>query len=88
MTWWCSHDVARSLADFPELEYTLGLLTNDREVKPAGTAVARAVAELRDRGYAPRPRTTALVVDVGDSLTAPGGPAAPPAARCSRPGRR
>ncbi|MFD8075667.1 glycosyl hydrolase [Streptomyces sp. NPDC059718] len=71
VTWWCSHDVARSLADFPELEYTLGLLTNDREVKPAGTAVARAVAELRDRGYAPRPRTTALVIDVGDALTAP-----------------
>lgn len=71
VTWWCSHDVDRSLADFPELEYTLGLLTNDREVKPTGAAVARAVAELRERGYAPRPRTTALAVDAGDSLTAP-----------------
>lgn len=34
VTWWCSHDVSRSLADFPELEYSLGLLTNDRQVKP------------------------------------------------------
>ncbi len=35
MTWWCSHDVARSLADFPELEYDLGLFTNDGRRKPA-----------------------------------------------------
>ncbi|KJY28650.1 hypothetical protein VR44_24895, partial [Streptomyces katrae] len=26
VTWWCSHDVSRELADFPELEYGLGLL--------------------------------------------------------------
>jgi len=32
-TWWCSHDVDRSLADFPELEYSLGLLTNDGRAK-------------------------------------------------------
>lgn len=33
VTWWCSHDVSRGLADFPELEYTLGLLSNDRQPK-------------------------------------------------------
>ena len=36
VTWWCSHDVSRSLADFPELEYDLGLFTNDGRLKPAG----------------------------------------------------
>ncbi|MEV7866190.1 glycosyl hydrolase [Streptomyces sp. NPDC088124] len=67
VTWWCSHDVSRSLADFPELEYGLGLLTNDRKVKPAGEALARTVAEWRERAYAPAPRTLALAVDTGDT---------------------
>lgn len=70
VTWWCSHDVSRSLADFPELEYSLGLLTNDRQVKPAGHAIARIVEEWRGREYCPAPRTTALVVDTGEEETA------------------
>ncbi|MFE7569855.1 glycosyl hydrolase [Streptomyces sp. NPDC057539] len=70
VTWWCSHDVSRSLADFPELEYSLGLLTNDRQVKPAGESIARIVEEWRGRTYRPAPRTTALVVDIGDDETA------------------
>ncbi len=78
VTWWCSHDVDRSLADFPELEYSLGLLTNDRQVKPAGRALARAVAEARDRWRPPHARHTALVLDLPDdapkrSTCAPGG---------------
>ncbi|MFJ8667528.1 glycosyl hydrolase [Streptomyces sp. NPDC093600] len=78
VTWWCSHDVDRSLADFPELEYSLGLLTTGREVKPAGRELARVVAELRTREPRPRPRTTALVLDLPDEATgrsvcAPGG---------------
>ncbi|MEU9996264.1 glycosyl hydrolase [Streptomyces sp. NPDC050848] len=79
ITWWCSHDVDRSLADFPELEYSLGLLTSSREVKPAGRALADAVAEVRARAHhRPRPRTTALVLDLPDeapkrSTCAPGG---------------
>lgn len=71
VTWWCSHDVSRSLADFPELEYSLGLLTNDRQVKPAGEAIAGIVADRRGAEYRPAPRTTALVVDTGDDDTAP-----------------
>ncbi|MFD6529408.1 glycosyl hydrolase [Streptomyces sp. NPDC060184] len=71
VTWWCSHDVSRSLADFPELEYGLGLLTNDRQVKPAGHAIARIVREQRAAAHRPAPRTTALVVDAGDEETAP-----------------
>lgn len=73
VTWWCSHDVARDLADFPELEYSLGLLTNDRRTKPAGETLARIVEE--QRPYAPAVRTTALVVDTspGRSVCAPGG---------------
>ncbi|WP_431046636.1 glycoside hydrolase 5 family protein [Streptomyces sp. P1-3] len=75
VTWWCSHDVDRALADFPELEYGLGLLTNDRRVKPAGEAIAAVVRACRDRPPRPEPRTTALVVDpgAGRAVCAPGG---------------
>ncbi|OIH98983.1 MULTISPECIES: cellulase family glycosylhydrolase [unclassified Curtobacterium] len=61
VTWWCSHDVSRSLADFPELEYDLGLFTNDGRLKPAGEAFA-ALARAGDTGTA-APPSTALVLD-------------------------
>jgi hypothetical protein len=76
VTWWCSHDVSRSLADFPELEYSLGLLTNDRQVKPAGETIRRVVAEWRDRPYQPPVRSTALVVDAPASWDGDAGAAA------------
>lgn len=78
VTWWCSHDVARSLADFPELEYSLGLLTNDGRPKPAGLEIAAIVEESRRSWTPPPPRTTALVLDLPEhvgkrSTCAPGG---------------
>ncbi|MFC5910557.1 glycoside hydrolase 5 family protein [Streptacidiphilus monticola] len=79
ITWWCSHDVDRSLADFPELEYSLGLLTNDRQVKPAGRSIARIIQAVRADGHRPpRPRATGLVVDASQESfkraeLAPGG---------------
>ncbi|GAA3387986.1 glycosyl hydrolase [Streptomyces roseoviridis] len=79
ITWWCSHDVDRSLADFPQLEYGLGLLTNDRRVKPAGRALAAAVAEARASADPPATRSTALVVDLPDD--------APERAACGPGGR-
>ncbi|MEV6668888.1 glycosyl hydrolase [Streptomyces sp. NPDC051162] len=71
ITWWCSHDVDRALADFPELEYGLGLLTNDRRVKPAGETVARLAREYRAAGPTAPPRSTALAVEAGDVAGAP-----------------
>ncbi|MEU8920477.1 glycosyl hydrolase [Kitasatospora sp. NPDC048545] len=71
VTWWCSHDVDRSLADFPELEYSLGLLTTDRRVKPAGARLAEAAAEARRSWQPPKPRSTAVVVATGDETTSP-----------------
>jgi hypothetical protein len=61
ITWWCSHDVNRSLADFPELEYTLGLLTNDRGRKPLAEVYESFAAGPRDQPGIPR--QTALVLD-------------------------
>ncbi|MET7972406.1 glycosyl hydrolase [Streptomyces mirabilis] len=74
ITWWCSHDVSRDLADFPELEYGLGLLTNDRRPKDSARALARAA---REHHHTTAPRTTALIVPADPavrSLCAPGGP--------------
>jgi hypothetical protein len=76
VTWWCSHDVDRSLADYPELEYTLGLFDSAGRPKPIAEALARTVAELRARSAALRPRTTALVLDCTPatrSVSGPGG---------------
>ncbi|MFI5683503.1 glycosyl hydrolase [Streptomyces sp. NPDC051636] len=73
ITWWCSHDVSRGLADFPEHEYGLGLFTNDRRPKDAALALARAA---RERPAAPSPRSTALVVPADPAVRsrcAPGG---------------
>ncbi|UGY93984.1 glycoside hydrolase 5 family protein [Streptomyces gobiensis] len=71
ITWWCSHDVSRSLADFPELEYDLGLLTTERAPKPLGKAIAELTTALRASPPAPVRRTTALLLDPGDPETAP-----------------
>lgn len=71
VTWWCSHDVDRALADFPELEYGLGLLTNDRVVKPVGEVLGRYARE-RHRHPVAGARRTALVLDAGEPEDAPG----------------
>jgi hypothetical protein len=76
VTWWCSHDVDRALADYPELEYTLGLVNPAGAVKPIGYAVADTVRQLRARPPVPAPRTTALVLDcdhANRSVSGPGG---------------
>ncbi|MFJ7903059.1 glycosyl hydrolase [Streptomyces sp. NPDC096198] len=88
VTWWCSHDVSRDLADFPELEYGLGLLTNDRRPKPAADTLSRIVRE-RPPGP-PAPRTTALAVDTtpGRSVCAPGGAVFEAFARLTAQGAR
>jgi hypothetical protein len=71
ITWWCSRDVDRRLADFPELEYSLGLLTNDRKSKPLGGRVAELAARWAGRAAPVANLTTVLVVDAGDELAAP-----------------
>ncbi|MCD9873057.1 glycoside hydrolase 5 family protein [Streptomyces guryensis] len=76
VTWWCSHDVDRSLADYPELEYTLGLFDSTGRPKPIATALADAITELRAKPVSPEQRATALVLDCTPgtrSVSGPGG---------------
>ncbi|RMB80769.1 glycosyl hydrolase [Streptomyces shenzhenensis] len=63
VTWWCSHDVERRLGDFPDLEYSLGLIDADGRVKPLGRRFGEVCAELRSRPR-PSPRREAVVVPV------------------------
>ncbi|MET9522120.1 glycoside hydrolase 5 family protein [Streptomyces coeruleorubidus] len=74
VTWWCSHDVDRSLADYPELEYTLGLFDARGVAKPIATALAETVAEVRAGHHPARPRETALVLDCTPSTRSVSGP--------------
>lgn len=76
VTWWCSHDVDRSLADYPELEYTLGLFDSSGRAKPIAAALADTIAGLRAEPPSPEPRATALVLDCAPgtrSVSGPGG---------------
>ena len=79
VTWWCSHDVSRSLADFPELEYSLGLIDQSGAAKPIGRRFAEIIPELRERRDVPV-RGLGIVVEVDAADTpvsrgalAPGG---------------
>ncbi|WDV55215.1 cellulase family glycosylhydrolase [Streptomyces coeruleorubidus] len=74
VTWWCSHDVDRSLADYPELEYTLGLFDARGNAKPIATALAETVAEVRAGHHPAHPRDTALVLDCTPSTRSVSGP--------------
>ncbi len=65
ITWWCSHDVSRSLADYPELEYSLGLIDNDGAAKPIGRRFAEILPELRERRPVPS-RSLGIVIEVDD----------------------
>ncbi|UFU03586.1 glycosyl hydrolase [Ruania suaedae] len=64
ITWWCSHDVSRTLGDYKDLEYSLGLLDTGNAVTPVGRAFADAVAAARAEPATPARRTHAVVVEV------------------------
>jgi endo-1,4-beta-mannosidase len=60
VTWWSSHDIDRSLLDFPDREYDLGLFTVDHQRKPAAQALAEVIAEVRTNGVPSAPAATKL----------------------------
>ncbi|TWD73242.1 cellulase (glycosyl hydrolase family 5) [Kribbella amoyensis] len=53
VTWWSSHDIDRRLLDFPDREYDLGLFTVDHQRKPAASALAEVIADVRANGVQP-----------------------------------
>lgn len=67
VTWWCSHDVGRGLADFPELEYSLGLIDQQHTVKAIGRRFAEVAAGLRESRPAVATRSTGIVIEVDEA---------------------
>jgi hypothetical protein len=62
ITWWDSHDLNPKLSGYVNLEYDLGLFTNDRKLKPIGTTVKRLVGEFDKHPPAPLRRSSAIVL--------------------------
>ncbi|WP_210592427.1 cellulase family glycosylhydrolase [Streptomyces sp. GESEQ-35] len=77
VTWWSSHDVDRALADYPELEYTLGLFDASGRPKPIARALADTVAELRAEPPSAPPREAALLLECTPSTRSVSGPGGP-----------
>ncbi|MDU1122795.1 MAG: glycosyl hydrolase, partial [Dermabacter sp.] len=65
ITWWCSHDVSRTLADFPDLEYSLGLIDSEGAVKPAGERLRDLIALEKAGELATTPTSTQSVIVEG-----------------------
>ncbi|NKZ05347.1 cellulase family glycosylhydrolase [Actinomadura latina] len=62
ITWWDSHDLNPKLSGYVDLEYDLGLFTNDRKLKPIGKTIRELIAEFGRHPPEPLRRTTALVL--------------------------
>ncbi|MHC1695895.1 MAG: cellulase family glycosylhydrolase [Eubacteriales bacterium] len=62
VTWWCSHDLDRTLQDFHPLEYDLGLLDVNNNVKPAGVRIKELIRDYKANPIPVVKRTTALVL--------------------------
>lgn len=60
ITWWCSHDVSSSLADFPVFEHQLGLFNEHGELKDIGRVVRDAIASYD--GHEPDRPSAAIVL--------------------------
>lgn len=86
ITWWCSHDVNRGLADFPDLEYDLGLIDQEGQVKELGRLFASLAEEIhslpndrQDDGDANRDRVAIVLPSDPEGMSqirsacAPGG---------------
>jgi hypothetical protein len=71
VTWWCSHDLDRGLADFPDREYDLGLITTDHTIKPAARELARVIRERRAAEAAPPPPPRPALTRAADPCAEP-----------------
>jgi hypothetical protein len=65
ITWWCSHDVASGMSDFPEFEHALGLFDEQGNIKPIGRMFGDLAAMHRN-DVASHPGATAVVIDVDE----------------------
>ena len=62
ITWWCSHDPSTRFTGFNPIEYSLGLYTSDRKLKPIGKTMQKLIAEYDQAPPQPLARPDALVL--------------------------
>jgi hypothetical protein len=62
ITWWCSHDIAPRFTEFDSLEYGLGLLDCENNVKPFGNRLASVITDFKANPLMPAVRNEALVM--------------------------
>lgn len=63
LTWWCSHDISRTMAGFPELEYELSILDENNNPKEIALEFKKCIQEYKENPREVLHRTTAIVVD-------------------------
>jgi endo-1,4-beta-mannosidase len=61
-TWWCSHDIHPGMQGFDLIEYDMGLLDGDNQVKPTGIRLKQIIQEFKANPPTPIARNTALVL--------------------------
>ena len=61
LTWWSSHDIDHRFSGFSELEYDLGLLDVNNQVKPVGRRIAALIEEFKNNPLKPSHRDHAVV---------------------------
>ena len=63
VTWWGSHDVSREFSMFNELEYELGILDINNNLKPAGQVIKEFIKNYSENPVFVSVRETAMVYD-------------------------
>lgn len=61
MTWWCSHDLSPALTGYDPLEYDLGLIDINNDLKPAAKVLSELIAEYKKHPITPIKRNEAIV---------------------------
>lgn len=60
-TWWCSHDLSPEFSGYDPLEYDLGLIDVNNQLKPAAKVLSELIAEYKRNPIVPIKRNEAIV---------------------------
>ena len=67
LTWWCSHDLSPELTGYDPLEYDLGLIDINNDLKPAAKVLAELIAEYKKQPIVPIRINEAIIYHPADS---------------------
>lgn len=67
LTWWCSHDLSCELSGYDPLEYDLGLIDVNNQLKPAAKVLAELIAEYKNTPILPIKKNEAIIYHPADA---------------------